>query len=65
MEMQTILQMADGFVSLAIAVWVIHLGVTRLDRLHEQQQKTSEILSSQYQSVIEKFMVIVENLCKD
>lgn len=61
----SLVQSLDGFVALAIAVWVIQIGITRMDSIQSEYREFVESVMNQQQANNDELMKLVSTLCTD
>lgn len=66
MENEILLQVLssiDGFIGLAVAVWIISIGIRRLDTIQQQYREFMQTVLQQQQQNNNELMKLVEVLC--
>ena len=58
-----ILKSLDSFAALLVAVWVIRIGIERMDRLQDQHNEMTKTVLGQQQTNNTELMSLVSSLC--
>lgn len=64
MELLEILKAVDGYVALGVAVWVIQIGMSRMDKLTDQYNGFVTNVLTQQQTNNQSLADLVKDLCQ-
>jgi hypothetical protein len=64
MEVVEILKAVDGYVALAVAVWVIQVGLARLEKTDERYNGFVTTVLNQQQANNQSLADLVKDLCQ-
>lgn len=59
----TLVQAFNGFIGLALAVWIIREGMQRMDKMQTQHESFTNTVLTQQQSNNDQLMSLVSTLC--